>query len=104
MAVAGYQSRIVRAAERRRGLGSFGDLGPGPLAEGEWRELGLELPDVPAMRASRLSRVRDQLVERYNAGILVTDPINLRYATDSTSMQVWCLHNPVRYAFVATER
>jgi Xaa-Pro dipeptidase len=34
---------------------------------------------------------------------VVADPINLRYATDSANMQVWCLHNPVRYAFVATE-
>jgi Xaa-Pro dipeptidase len=102
MAAAGYQSKIVRAAEGRRGLGSFGDLGPGTLAEDEWRELGLELPDVPAMRASRLARVRAQLVECDYAGILVTDPINVRYATDSTNMQVWCLHNPVRYAFVAT--
>ena len=34
---------------------------------------------------------------------MVCDPINVRYATDSTNMQVWCLHNPVRYAFVATD-
>jgi Xaa-Pro dipeptidase len=98
-----YQSKILNAAERRRALGSFGDLGPGSLAVGEWQALGLELPDVSAMRGYRLARVRAQLAERDYAGIVVTDPINLRYATDSTNMQVWCLHNPVRYAFVATE-
>ncbi len=30
-------------------------------------------------------------------------PLNVRYATDSTNMQVWCTHNAVRYAFVAAE-
>jgi Xaa-Pro aminopeptidase len=100
---AGYQSKIVRAAAARRGLGSFGDLGPGTLATAEWQALGLELPDLAAMRAWRLGRVRAQLAARDYAGILVTDPVNLRYATDSVNMQVWCLHNPVRYAFVATE-
>jgi Xaa-Pro aminopeptidase len=102
MTAAGYQSKIVRTATRP-GLGSFGDLGPGALAEREWRDLGLELPDMAAMRAWRLARVREQLARRDCAGIVVTDPINVRYATDSTNMQVWCLHNPVRYAFVATE-
>jgi Xaa-Pro aminopeptidase len=103
MAAAGHRSKIMDAAARRRGLGSFGDLGPGELATGEWQALGLELPDVAAMRAWRLARVRALLAERDCAGIVVTDPINVRYATDSTNFQVWCLHNPVRYAFVATD-
>jgi Xaa-Pro dipeptidase len=47
--------------------------------------------------------VRAQLAARDYAGIVVTDPINLRYATDAANMQVWCLHNAARYAFVATE-
>ena len=100
--MAGYQSKIRQAAARR-GLGSFGDLGPGDLALAEWRALGLELPDLSAMRVYRLARVRAQLARRDYAGIVVADPINVRYATDSANMQVWCLHNPVRYAFVATE-
>jgi Xaa-Pro dipeptidase len=98
-----YASKIEALATKRRAQGSFGDLGPGALATGEWARLGLELPDVPAMRAFRLARLREQLAARDYAGILVTDPINTRYATDSTNMQVWCLHNPVRYAFVATD-
>jgi Xaa-Pro aminopeptidase len=103
MTSAGYRSKILDAAARRRGLGSFGDLGPGALATAEWQALGLERPDVDAMRRHRLARVRAQLVARDYAGIVVTDPINVRYATDSTNFQVWCLHNPVRYAFVATD-
>ena len=85
------------------GAGSFGDLGPGPLALGEWQALGLELPDLAALRAGRLARLRRRLAAQDLAGIVVADPINLRYATDSANMQVWCLHNPVRYAFVATD-
>ena len=103
MAAAGYQSKILDAAARRRGLGSFGDLGPGALALGEWQALGLELPDLAALRAYRLARVRAQLAARDCAGIVVTDPINIRYTTDAANMQVWCLHNAARYAFVATE-
>ena len=44
-----------------------------------------------------------QLVRHDCAGIVIADPVNLRYATDAANMQVWCLHNPARYAFVATE-
>jgi Xaa-Pro dipeptidase len=98
-----YRSKIVAAARRGGGQGSFGDLGPGALALDEWRALGLELPDLAALRHDRLARLRRQLAARDLAGIVVCDPINVRYATDSTNMQVWCLHNPVRYAFVATD-
>jgi hypothetical protein len=45
-----YASRIAATVERRKALGSHGDLGPGALAVGEWRALGLELPDLDAMR------------------------------------------------------
>ena len=102
MAGSGYRSKILQAAQRRA-QGSFGDLGPGELAVEEWRARGLALPDIEALRAYRLARVRAQLAQRDYAAILVADPINVRYATDSANMQVWCLHNPVRYAFVATE-
>jgi Xaa-Pro dipeptidase len=103
MTLSRYRSKIVAAAARRTGGGSFGDLGPGQLAIAEWQARGLELPDLDALRAWRLARLRAQLAARDYAGIVVADPINLRYATDSTNMQVWCLHNPVRYAFVATD-
>lgn len=53
-----YRSKILDAAERRAGQGSFGDLGPGSLAIEEWRALGLELPEVSVMRAERLAWAR----------------------------------------------
>jgi hypothetical protein len=55
-----YASKIETAAAKRAALGSFGDLGPGAPATDEWAALCLELPDVPAMRAWRLARVREQ--------------------------------------------
>ena len=103
MTLPGYRSKIVAGRGAARRAGSFGDLGPGALALDEWQALGLELPDLAAMRSYRLARLRAQLAARDYAGIVVGDPINLRYATDSANMQVWCLHNPVRYAFVATD-
>ena len=59
--------------------------------------------DLPALRAYRLARVREELRMRDYAGIVLFDSINVRYATDSTNMMVWTLHNPVRCAFVAAE-
>ncbi|MBA2701386.1 MAG: aminopeptidase P family protein, partial [Chloroflexi bacterium] len=64
---------------------------------------GLGPPDLRAARRHRLARIRAELVARDLAGIVVYDPLNVRYATDSTDMQAWCAHNAVRYAFVATE-
>lgn len=78
-------------------------LGPGDLAVGEWQAAGLELPDQPAIRRYRLERVRQKLREFDYAGIVLFDPLNLRYATDSTNMQLWVTHNAARYVFVPTE-
>ncbi|CAN5913418.1 Xaa-Pro peptidase family protein [soil metagenome] len=98
-----YQSKIVDAATRRGQLGSFGDLGPGSLAVDEWAAAGLDLPDVPRMRRYRLDRLRGELARLGYGAALLTDPMNVRYATDSTNMQLWAMHNLVRYAFVAVD-
>ncbi len=78
-------------------------IGYGDLAEGEWTARGLAAPDMGAARRYRLARIRAELKKRDLTGIVVYDPLNVRYATDSTDMQLWCTHNPVRYAYVATE-
>ncbi len=57
----------------------------------------------PALRAYRLERVRQQLRAQDCAAALLYDPLNVRYATDTSNMQVWTMHNAVRYAFVATD-
>lgn len=59
--------------------------------------------DVEAMRAYRLERVRAELRRRDYAGILLYDPINIRYATDTRNMSIWTMHNAARYCFIPTE-
>ena len=78
-------------------------LGPGELAESEWLRAGLANPDMTKIREYRLKRVREKLVEFDCAGILLYDPLNIRYATDSTNMSLWTSHNAARYALVMTE-
>ncbi len=78
-------------------------LGPGTALEAEWTNAGLALPDLDAMRRYRLDRVRAQLAERGYGGVLLYDPMNIRYATDSTNMQIWVMHNAARYAWVSAE-
>ena len=79
------------------------ELGPGELAVSEWQAAGLELPDLDMIRQYRLARVRDYLRKFDYAGIVLYDPLNVRYATDSTNMQIWVIHNASRYLFVPTE-
>ena len=59
--------------------------------------------DLDAVRRYRLARVRAALAERDLAGILLYDPVNIRYASDATNMQIWCAHNESRYLYVPTE-
>lgn len=55
------------------------------------------------MRAYRLRRIRDQLARNDLAGIVIFDPVGLRYATGSRNMQVWTKNNVCRYAFVSAD-
>jgi len=77
------------------------EIGPTPLAFAEWAALGLQVPQLATMREYRLQRICEQLVARDLGGILLFDPLNIRYATDSTNMQLWTTHNPARACFVA---
>ncbi len=55
---------------------------------------------LDAARAYRLGRLRSELQRQDCAAALLYDPINIRYAFDSSNMQVWTAHNPLRYALV----
>ncbi|MCQ9427495.1 Xaa-Pro peptidase family protein [Pseudomonas sp. LJDD11] len=77
------------------------EIGPTPLAFAEWDALGLQAPQLAAMREYRLQRIREQLIKCDLGGILLFDPLNIRYATDTTNMQLWTTHNPARACFVA---
>ncbi len=72
------------------------EIGPTPLAFGEWQAAGLVLPDLPRMREHRWRRLTQAVVARDWGGLLMFDPLNIRYATDSTNMQLWNTHNPFR--------
>lgn len=60
-------------------------------------------PDMARMRRYRLERVREMLARSDAAGIVLYDPINIRYATGARNMTVWTLHNAARCCFVATD-
>ncbi len=78
-------------------------LGPGPALEAEWRDAGLRIPDLTAMQTYRFERIQQQLVEFGYDGIILMDPMNIRYATDTTNMQIWVMHNASRYAWVGAD-
>ncbi|BBU32361.1 peptidase M24 (plasmid) [Burkholderia sp. THE68] len=52
------------------------------------------------VRAYRLGRVQAQLRAHDVPAILLYDPVNIRYATDTSNMQVWAGRNPARYIMV----
>lgn len=79
------------------------EIGPTQLAFAEWADAGLELPDLAAMRAYRHARLTQHIVDRGYAGLLMTDPLNIRYATDSTNMQLWNTHNPFRAVLLCAD-
>ena len=65
------------------------EIGPTALAFAEWETLGLEAPQLNSMREFRLQRLVQQLQQRDYGGILLFDPLNIRYATDTSNMQLW---------------
>lgn len=52
------------------------------------------------VRAYRLERVLEQLRKNNCPAILLYDPVNIRYATDTSNMQIWTGRNPSRYVMV----
>ena len=79
------------------------EIGPTHVALAEWEAAGLVLPDLAAMRAFRLSRLTGALAARDYGGVLFFDPLNIRYATDTTNMQIWNMHNPFRACLVCAD-
>jgi Xaa-Pro aminopeptidase len=59
--------------------------------------------DLDIVRRYRLDRLRQEMRKRDVAGLLLLDPINTRYATDATNMQVWCTHYETRCVLVMLE-
>jgi Xaa-Pro aminopeptidase len=51
-------------------------------------------------RSYRLQRLRDEMARQDVAGLLLYDPVNIRYAFDCSNMSIWTAHNPIRYALI----
>jgi hypothetical protein len=62
------------------------EIGPTQLAFAEWAAAGLALPDLAAMRDHRWKRLTRAVQDRGYGGLLMFDPLNIRYATDSSNM------------------
>jgi Xaa-Pro aminopeptidase len=61
--------------------------------------------DLKAVRLYRLRRVRQEM-KRYGVdAVILSDPINIRYATGARNMQVFCQRNaPSRYLLLTADR
>ncbi|PSL21654.1 dimethylsulfonioproprionate lyase DddP [Shimia abyssi] len=79
------------------------EIGPTQLAFQEWEDAGLQLPDLQAMRRYRWKRLTQHIVDRDLGGLLMFDPLNIRYATDTTNMQLWNTHNPFRAVLLCAD-
>ena len=79
------------------------EIGPTRLAFAEWQEAGLTLPDLQRMREHRWKRLLQHIHERDYDALLLFDPLNIRYATDSTNMQLWNTHNPFRAVLLCAD-
>ena len=79
------------------------EIGPTQLAFAEWKAAGLTLPNLANMREYRWKRLTQHIVDRGYGGLLMFDPLNIRYATDSTNMQLWNTHNPFRAVLLCAD-
>lgn len=67
------------------------------------KQMGLALPNLENIRSYRRSRILAEMEKRGVDALLLFDPINIRYATDSSNMQVWTSHNLARAALVTAD-
>jgi len=100
--------KIDPTREDRRGDGTPNDndrveIGPTQLAFKEWQAAGLSLPNLQQMRHDRWQKLTQALVARDYGGLLMFDPLNIRYATDTTNMQLWNTHNPFRACLLCAD-
>ncbi len=79
------------------------EIGPTALAFAEWRAAEVTPPNLQAMREGRWRRLTRALVLRDYGGLLMFDPMNIRYATDTTNMQLWNAHNPFRAVLLCAD-
>jgi len=89
---------MVRSPSRRRSVSCC----PQYAGAGGSKDFEPQI-DMNELRRYRLNRVRGELHKRDYAGCLLYNPVNIRYATGTRNMSVFCAHSPTRYAFIATD-
>ncbi len=61
--------------------------------------------DLVAVRRYRQGRVRSEMAARGIAAVILSDPVNIRYATGTRNMQVFSMRNaPSRYLLMTADR
>jgi len=55
------------------------------------------------LRSYRLNRVKKELEKQNLEACLLFDPVNIRYALDTTNMSVFNMHNLTRYCFIPVD-
>lgn len=58
---------------------------------------------LDSVREYRLRRLREEMAVRDIGSIVLVDPVNVRYATDTRNMQIFSARNPARYVFIPME-
>jgi hypothetical protein len=61
--------------------------------------------DLVAVRGYRLGRVRAEMARQNVDALILSDPVNIRYATGARNMQVFSMRNaPSRYLLLTQDR
>ncbi len=55
------------------------------------------------LRSYSLNRVKKELEKQDLEACLLFDPVNIRYALDTTNMSVYNMHNLTRYCFIPVD-
>ncbi|WP_037469695.1 M24 family metallopeptidase [Sinorhizobium fredii] len=73
--------------------------------EGADRPLKSPIPArvLDSARRYRLGRLRSKMAEHDCSALLLYDPVNIRYAFDSSNMSIWTMHNAARYALILAD-
>lgn len=68
------------------------------------RDPGADEIDIRAVRGYRLARLRAEMARRGIAACILSDPVNIRYASGTRNMQVFTARNqPSRYLIVSAD-
>lgn len=61
--------------------------------------------DLSSVRQYRLQRVRNEMAKRNIHALIISDPVNIRYASGARNMQIFCARNtPSRYLLVTQHK